>query len=86
MHRAPSVHSHIVQEIPANAQIDLQTCAAGWCYASWRNLFGYIPAASVAGEPPPLVARPPVVVAPSVVVGPTWGWGGPYIGFGWGRW
>ena len=76
MRRAPSVRSHIVQEIPPNAQIDLQGCTGGWCYASWRDLFGYIPAESVAGDgPPPVRPAPPVVVAP---------WGGPYVGFGWG--
>jgi len=83
MHRAPSVRSHIVQEIPANAQIDLQGCTGGWCYASWRDLFGYIPSEAVAGDAPPVAAGPPVVVAPSVVA-PAWGWGGPYVGFGWG--
>ena len=79
MHRAPSAHSRIVQEIPANAQIDLESCTGGWCYASWRDLFGYIPAEAVAGDGPP-----PVVRAPPVVVAPAFGWGGPYVGFGWG--
>ena len=48
MRRAPSAHSHIVQTIPANAQIDVENCSGGWCYASWRNLFGYVPAFAVA--------------------------------------
>ena len=43
MRHAPSAHSHIVQSVPANAQIDLQNCTGDWCYASWRNLSGYIP-------------------------------------------
>jgi hypothetical protein len=95
MRSAPSAHAHIVQGVPANAQIDLQTCGANWCHASWRNLSGYIPAfavaqagpppGDVAAPPPAVVAAPPVVVAaPPIVVGPAWGWGGPYVGGGWG--
>ena len=86
MHRAPSAHSHIVQTVPANAQIDVENCSGGWCYASWRNLFGYLPAVAVAqGGPPPMAAPPPpVVVAAPVVVAPAFGWGGPYVGGGWG--
>jgi hypothetical protein len=83
MRRAPNAHSHIVQTVPANAQIDLENCSAGWCSASWRNLFGYIPAFAVAEAGPPMIA-PPVVVAPAFE------WGGPYVGggfgYGWGRW
>ena len=89
MHRAPSEHSRVVQNIPPNAEIDLSHCSGDWCYASWRNLFGYIPAFAVAeaGLPPGAVAPlpPPVVVAPPpVVVAPAFGWGGPYVGVGWG--
>ena len=87
MRHAPSAHSRVVQSVPANAQIDLQNCAGDWCYASWRNLSGYIPSFAVAeaGAPPAVAAGPPVVVAaPPVVVAPAWGWGGPYVGFGWG--
>ena len=86
MHRSPSERSHIVQTIPPNAQIDLQHCSAGWCYASWRNLFGYIPAFVVAQGGPLMEAPPPpvVVAAPPVVIAPAWGWGGPYVGAGWG--
>ncbi len=88
MRRAPTAHSRIVQMVPAEAQIDLQNCTGGWCYGSWRNLFGWIPSFAVAqaGPPPAAVAPPPVVVAPPVVVGvaPAWGWGGPYVGGGWG--
>jgi hypothetical protein len=88
MRRAPSAHSGVVQSVPANAQIDVQSCAGEWCYGSWRNLFGYLPAFAVGGSgggPPPVVsyAPPPVVVAaPPIVVGTTWGWGHPYC---WGR-
>ncbi len=92
MRRAPSGHSRVVQSVPANAEIDLQNCDGEWCYASWRNRFGYIPAFAVdeAGGPPPaMAAAPPIVVAPPpVVVGPAFGWGGPYVGgyYGWRRW
>jgi hypothetical protein len=98
MRHAPNGHSRIVQSVPADAEIDVQHCAGSWCYASWRNLYGYIPSFAVAesGPPPgvaaapPVMAGPPVAVAPSVVVGPTFGWGGPYVGvgygWGWGRW
>ena len=88
MHRAPSVNSRIVQQIPPNAQIDVQNCAGDWCYGSWRHLFGYIPAFAVGqGGPPPGppvgAVPPPVVVAPApVVVAPVWG--GPYVGVGYG--
>ena len=66
MRSAPSAHAHIVQSIPANAQIDLQNCAGNWCHASWRNLASYLPAFAVAqgGPPPGAVAAPP----PAVVV------------------
>jgi hypothetical protein len=87
MRRAPSAHSHIVQTLPANAQIDVENCSGGWCYASWRNLFGYVPAFAVAqGGPPPMVASPPpvIVAAPPIVAAPAFGWGGPYVGGGWG--
>jgi hypothetical protein len=87
MRHAPSLHSRIVQTIPANAEIDLQSCADDWCYVSWRNLFGYIPSLAVAqGGPPPgaVVPGPPVVAAPPIVVGPVFGWGGPYVGGYWG--
>ena len=87
MRRAPSAHSHVVQSVPASAEIDLRNCAGNWCYASWRGLSGYIPSFAVAqaGAPPAVVAAPPVVVAPApIIVGPAFGWGGPYIGGGWG--
>ena len=85
-----------MQSVPANAEIDLQNCTGEWCFASWRNRAGYIPAFAVgeAGAPqgfamepaPPPVAMgpPPVVVDTPVYVAPAYGWGGPYVGFGWG--
>ena len=89
MRSAPSGHSRVVQSVPANAEIDLQNCAGDWCHASWRNLSGYIPAFAVAeaAAPPPGVAaaaaagrrRAPPVSSPRPI-----GWGGPYVGVGWG--
>ena len=86
--------------VPANAQIDIQSCGGDWCYGSWRGLYGFLPSFAVAqGGPPPGVAPPPpplvfapppppVVVTTPLVVGPVWG--GPYVGgawgYGWRRW
>ena len=93
MRKMPSVSSRVVQHIPAYAQIDLSHCGGGWCYGSWRNLFGYIPADAVVTGPPGVGATfavaPPIAPAPpTVAVAPAWGWAGPYVGFGWGwqRW
>jgi hypothetical protein len=99
MRRAPNGHSRVVQSVPANAEINLLTCSGDWCYASWRNRLGWIPAFAVreAGAPPavagsaPVVAAPPIMVAaPPAAVGPAFGWGGLYVGFGygwgWRRW
>ena len=92
MRRAPSGHSRVVQSVPANAEIDLQNCSGDWCYASWRNRsVRFRPSPWAKRAPRRSVAGPPVVVAaPPVVVGPAFGWGGPYVGFGygwgWRRW
>ena len=98
MRRAANPYSRIVQAIPANAQIDIQSCGGDWCYGSWRGLYGFIPSFAVAqsappappmiaAPPPPLVVTAPVVVAPPP---PVYRWGGPYVGvgwgYGWGRW
>ena len=97
MRKMPNVKARVVQHIPANAEIDVSHCAGGWCYGSWRDRFGYIPARAVAAGPPPeggfppaAMGPPPVAVAPPVVVGSAFGWGGPYVGatwgYGWRRW
>ena len=100
MRRAANPYSAIVQHVPANAQIDIQSCGGGWCYGSWRNLYGFLPAFAVAQGGPPAFAPPPpvvygappppfVVTAPVVVAPPpVHYWGGPYVGVGWGwqRW
>jgi len=92
MRAAPSPRARPVQAVPANAQIDLNSCSGGWCYSSWRNLVGYLPVSSIEALPysqPPVVVAPPIV-APPVAVAP-WGWG-PGIGYrygygyGWRRW
>jgi hypothetical protein len=91
MRAAPTGKARVLQRIPANAEIDLANCNHGWCYSSWRNIFGYIPADVIvaggspgwpASGPPPL--PPPAGVAPPVVVAPAFTWGGPYVGVGWG--
>jgi hypothetical protein len=90
MHAAPSGKSRIVQHIPANAEIDVSRCSRGWCYASWRNVFGYIPAEVVVLRPPPATwpgneLPPPVVYAlPTYVTPPAWRWNGAYVGGNWG--
>ena len=85
MLEAPKAHAHVVQAIPAHAQVDVEDCGPVWCSASWRNIPGFVPAKAVVpgaagplhGPPPP---RPPVVIAP--VIAPFgWGWG-----YGWGPW
>ena len=83
MRAAPSAKARVVQRVPANAEIDLSQCSGGWCYTSWRDRFGYLPAAAIAGPPYPSAPPPPY--------GPYGGWSnaavGPfYFGYGWSRW
>ena len=82
MRETPNGHSRVVQDIPPNAQVDVDDCGPVWCSASWRNIPGFVRADAVvpgaggplhAYRPPP----PPVVVAP-LFVPFGWGWGGPY--------
>jgi hypothetical protein len=86
MHAAPTGRSRVVQRIPANAQIDMSHCSRGWCYASWRNLFGYIPADVIVLGPPAATLPgeelpPPVLYAsPTYVTPPVWQWTGAYVG------
>lgn len=85
MRAAPSAKAQVVQRVPANAQIDLSGCSGGWCYASWRDLFGYLPVGAI-GAPSygPTAAPPPPYGGPAVVVAPAFGWG--FYGPGWRRW
>jgi len=80
MRESPSPQARVVQEIPANAQIDVQGCGRVWCSASWRDISGFVAVRSVSlDDAGPLVDAPPprpVYVGPPVVVAP--------CGFGWG--
>jgi hypothetical protein len=83
MRQAPSATARIVQRVPANAEIDLSQCSGAWCYASWRNRFGDLPAAAIAKPPYPPAAAP--------ADGPYRAWSGAAVGpfsygYGWYRW
>ncbi len=75
MRAAPSRHAHVVQDIPARAQIDISDCGDRWCSASWRDISGYVAVEAITANDAPLERLgppgPPVVVAP-------------YFGYGWG--
>ena len=79
MRAAPSLHARVVQHIPANAQIDIQTCQERWCAASWRNLDGYVRVETIgaSGGGPVIAAPPPAYgyYGGPVVVGPAFGFG-----------
>ena len=86
MRARPTGKARVVQRIPQTAEIEVLKCARGWCHASWRGRFGYIPEqavllgippASLPGDemPPPVGYASPISVAP-----PTWRWTGSYIG------
>jgi uncharacterized protein YraI len=47
MRAAPSAKSRVVQQIPANARIDVMQCARFWCRASWRDRSGFVPSGAV---------------------------------------
>jgi uncharacterized protein YraI len=74
MRAAPSPRARPVQQIPANAQIDVGECGERWCEASWRGIEGYVRVEVVAPNDAPLYRPPPAVAAPWVV-GPTFGFG-----------
>lgn len=82
MRAAPSARAHVVQRIPAHAQIDLGTCGERWCSASWRNLDGYVRVEAIGANTGPLAGpRPygyyggPYPYGGPVVVGPVFGFG-----------
>lgn|ERR1700722_405937 len=85
MRAAPSAKARLVQHVPGNAEIDLNQCGGGWCYASWRNRFGYLPVAAIAAQPDPAAS---LYGSPPPVVGSEWGGGvGPFYYGGWySRW
>ncbi len=85
MRAAPDARARLVQRVPADAEIDLSSCSGDWCYASWRNRFGYLPLAAIAGPayPPPPAYGPP----PPAYGAWTGGGFGPFTyGYGWSRW
>ena len=96
MRARPSGRAAVVQRIPQSAEIEVLKCARGWCHASWRGGFGYIPEEAVVLGPPPATLPgdempPPFVnVQPTYITPPVWRWQGPYVGvngaFGSGSW
>ena len=83
MRAAPTARAKIVQSIPQDAQIDVQRCEGSWCYAAWRDLFGFVAATSTAPLP---LAPPPTYAGPISDYGPYW-CGAPYYRgpeYGWG--
>ncbi len=96
MRAGPTRKAGAVQRIPASAEIELIRCARGWCHASWRGRFGYIPSEAVVLGPPPATLPgdelpPPFLNAqPTYITPPAWRWQGPYVGvnggFGSGSW
>ena len=90
MRARPAGKAVVVQNIPRTAEIEIVRCARGWCHASWRGRFGYIPAEAVVLGPPPATLPgdempPPFVnVQPTHVTPPVWRWTGAYVGGNWG--
>jgi uncharacterized protein YraI len=84
MHGAPSSKSRLVQTVPANAEIDLNYCSKAWCYVSWRDRFGYLPASAITVQPYP--GAP--IGGPPPIAGSGWGggWGPFYYGGWYGHW
>lgn len=81
MRTRPAGRARIVQHIPRTAEIDVVRCARGWCRASWRGRFGYVPADSVVlGPPPGDAARPFDYAPPAEATRPAWNWQGFYLG------
>lgn len=86
MRARPTGKARVVQRIPQTAEIEVIKCTRGWCRASWRGRFGYIPAGAVVLGPPPATLPgdempPPFVnVQPTYVTPPVWRWTGAYVG------
>jgi hypothetical protein len=92
MRSGANYYAPVVQSVPRNAQIDVQNCGGGWCYGSWRGVYGFLPELAVAeGGPPPgafAPPPPPLAVTAPLLVAPGPVWGGPSVGFGvgFGHW
>src|SRR5579862_1442814 len=83
MFQGPSGRSPRVQRIPANAEIDVQSCGRIWCYGSWRSIPGFVRIGNLSFGPEgaPFGAPPP---PPPEPIYRTWGWSyGFGIGNGW---
>lgn len=81
MRTRPAGKARIVQHIPRTAEIDVVRCARGWCRASWRGRFGYVPADAVVFGPSPGDAATPLANAPPTeATRPAWRWQGFYLG------
>ena len=82
----PTGRAAVVQHIPRTAEIEVMKCTRGWCHASWRGRFGYVPAEAVVLGPPPATLPgdempPPFVnVQPTYATPPAWRWTGAYVG------
>jgi hypothetical protein len=74
MRAAPSRHARVVQEIPAQAQIDVTDCGDDWCAASWRDLDGFVRVEAIGPNEAPLY-RPRRYYGGPVIVGPVFGFG-----------
>jgi len=60
MHDAPTGWAPIVQSLPANAEIDVESCGRQWCLASWREISGYVQSkALIFGPEGPPYGPPP---------------------------
>jgi uncharacterized protein YraI len=88
MRAEPNSRAPIVQMVPPNAQIDVNSCRGPWCYVSWREVFGYMPQRAIDARPyhGALPAEPTYGGPAPVVLAPTFGFGWGF-GHGWGhRW
>jgi uncharacterized protein YraI len=72
MRAAPSGKAHVVQQIPARAQIDVRDCGDSWCAASWRDIDGFVRVDAVGPNEGALVEPRPYYGGPY--------YGGPYFG------
>lgn len=89
MRGSPSGKAQIVQRVPANAEVEVGTCARGWRQASWGSRSGFVSCGAVVVDPPhlPLAGPgmpPPAVYPPPAGPPPAFRWTGGYVGAGFG--